>query len=164
FPRLAVSLEIPAQDHGVVLGVGRAAVMGVYCLMHVVPAWHHRFRYSAMAQLLGLGGMVLVCVGRTSVALALGVVLLSVLLGYNYFASLYYNRVGHDDRRKGAAFGLNEAFLSLGAGGGSLLGGWAATEWGQRAPFQLAAVLIAAALVVQVVWFVAGRAVADEPN
>ena len=162
FPRLAVSLEIPAQDHGVVLGVGRAAVMGVYCLMHMVPAWHHRFRYSAMAQLLGLGGMLLVCVGRDPKALALGVVLLSVLLGYNYFASLYYNRVAHDDRRKGAAFGLNEAFLSLGAGGGSLLGGWAATEWGQRAPFQLAAVLIAAALVVQVVWFVAGCTVADE--
>ena len=111
-----------------------------------------------LAQLLGLGGMLLVCVGRETAALALGVVLLSVLLGYNYFASLYYNRTGHDDRRTGAAFGLNEAFLALGAGGGSLLGGWADSAWGQRAPFQLAAVLIASSLAVQLVWFVAVRA------
>ena len=101
--------------------------------------------------------MILVCVGHEAGVLALGVVLLSVLLGYNYFASLYYNRTGHDDHRKGAAFGLNEAFLALGAGGGSLLGGWAATEWGQRAPFQLATVLIATSLAVQLAWFVSGE-------
>jgi len=158
FPRLAVSLEIPAQEHGVVLGVGRAAVMGIYGLMHLAPIWHHRFRYSVVAQLLGLAGILLVCVSHVAAALALGVVLLSVLLGYNYFASLFYNRTGHDDRHKGAAFGLNEAFLSLGAAGGSLLGGWADSEWGQRAPFQLAAVVVAASLVIQLVWFAAVRA------
>ena len=161
FPTLAVSLEIPAEKHGVVLGVGRAAVIGVYGLMHVVPAWHHRFRYSVLAQLLGLSGMILVCVGRQPASLACGVVMLSVLLAYNYFASLFYNRTGHDDRRKGAAFGINEAFLSLGASGGALLGGWAATELGDRAPFQLAAMLIAASLSVQVVWFIVRRPESD---
>ncbi len=161
FPALAVSLGIPAEQHGVVLGVGRAAVIGIYALMHVVPAWHHRFRYSVLAQLLGLSGMILVCVGRQPAALACGVVMLSVLLAYNYFASLFYNRTGHDDRRKGAAFGLNEAFLSLGASGGSLLGGWASTGLGERAPFQLAAILIAASLAVQMVWFHVGRPQSD---
>ena len=161
FPALAVSLGIPAEQHGVVLGVGRAAVIGIYALMHVVPAWHHRFRYSVLAQLLGLSGMILVCVGRQPAALACGVVMLSVLLAYNYFASLFYNRTGHDDRRKGAAFGLNEAFLSLGASGGSLLGGWASTGLGERAPFQLAAILIAASLAVQMVWFSVGRPQSD---
>jgi len=161
FPTLAVSLGIPAEKHGVVLGVGRAAVIGVYALMHLVPAWHHRFRYSVLAQMLGLSGMILVCIGRHPTALACGVVMLSVLLAYNYFASLFYNRTGHDDRRKGAAFGLNEAFLSLGASGGSLLGGWASTGLGERAPFQLAAVLIAASLAVQLVWFRVGRRKTD---
>ena len=161
FPTLAVSLGIPAEKHGVVLGVGRAAVIGVYTLMHVVPAWHHRFRFSVLAQLLGLSGMILVCVGRHPASLACGVVMLSVLLAYNYFASLFYNRTGHDDQRKGAAFGLNEAFLSLGASGGSLLGGWASTGLGERAPFQLAAILIAASLAVQLVWFRAGRRKSD---
>ena len=161
FPTLAVSLGIPAEKHGVVLGVGRAAVIGVYTLMHVVPAWHHRFRFSVLAQLLGLSGMILVGVGRHPASLACGVVMLSVLLAYNYFASLFYNRTGHDDQRKGAAFGLNEAFLSLGASGGSLLGGWASTGLGERAPFQLAAILIAASLAVQLVWFRAGRRKSD---
>ena len=87
--------------------------------------------------------------------------MLSVLLAYNYFASLFYNRTGHDDRCKGAAFGLNEAFLSLGASGGSLLGGWASTGLGERAPFQLAAILIAASLAVQMVWFSVGRPQSD---
>ena len=157
FPALAVALEIPAEEHGVVLGVGRATVMGVYLLMHLVPVWHYRFGYSVAAQVLGLGGMLLVCVGNHAAALATGVVLLSVLLGYNYFASLFYNRSGHGEAGKGAAFGLNEAFLSLGAGGGSLLGGWAATGWGERGPFQIAAVVIALGLVAQVAWFLVGR-------
>jgi len=157
FPSLAVSLGIPAEEHGMVLGVGRATVMCVYLLMHAVPIWHHRFRFSVAAQLLGLAGMLMVCVGDRSAAMAMGVVLLSVLLGYNYFASLYYNRSGHVEGGKGAAFGLNEAFLSMGAGGGSLLGGWAASEMGQRAPFQIAAAVIVVGLCVQVAWFLAGR-------
>jgi len=137
--------------------VGRATVMCVYLLMHAVPIWHHRFRFSVAAQLLGLAGMLMVCVGDRPAAMAMGVVLLSVLLGYNYFASLYYNRSGHVEGGKGAAFGLNEAFLSMGAGGGSLLGGWAASEMGQRAPFQIAAAVIVVGLCVQVAWFLAGR-------
>jgi len=149
FPALAVSLGLPAEQHGVVLGVGRATVIGIYIGMHLLTGWHHRFRYSMAAQLVGLVGMLLVCVAETPVGLAFGVLLLSTLLGYNYFASLFYNRAGHVDDDKGAAFGLNEAFLAFGASGGSLMGGWAATEWGARAPFQLAAMVIAAALLVQ---------------
>ncbi|MFP6768754.1 MAG: MFS transporter, partial [Planctomycetaceae bacterium] len=112
-----------------------------------------RFRFSVIVQLLGLLGMVLVFVSSTAVALATGVVLLSLLLGYNYFASLFYNREANDDRQKGRAFGLNEAFLGFGAAGGALLGGWVASDWGERAPFQISAVLIAVSLVVQLAWF-----------
>ncbi|MBQ16628.1 MAG: hypothetical protein CMJ65_05835 [Planctomycetaceae bacterium] len=157
FPKLAVALKIPADNHGVVLGVGRATVMAVYILMHVATEWQHRFRFSVIVQLLGLLGMVLVYVSSTAVALATGVVLLSLLLGYNYFASLFYNREANDDRQKGKAFGLNEAFLGLGAAGGALLGGWAASDWGERAPFQMSAVLIAVSLVVQLAWFTSQR-------
>jgi len=164
FPALAVALGIPAEEHGAVLGVGRATVMGVYLLMHVLPIWHYRFGYSVAAQVLGLGGMLLVCVGDHAVALAAGVVLLSVLLGYNYFASLFYNRSGYDEGGKGAAFGLNEAFLSMGAGGGSLLGGWAATGLGERGPFQVAAVVIAVGLGVQLAWFLVGRTPSQRSN
>ncbi len=153
FPKLAVALGIRAEDHGVVLGVGRATVMGIYILMHLFTTWQHRFRFSVVAQLLGLLGMILVYVSSTTVALAAGVMLLSLLLGYNYFASLFYSREANDDRQKGRAFGLNEAFLGFGAAGGSLLGGWAASDWGERAPFQVAAVLIALALVVQLAMF-----------
>jgi predicted MFS family arabinose efflux permease len=75
------------------------------------------------------------------------------MMGYNYFSSLFYNRHANEDRRQGSGFGLNEAFLGLGAAGGSLLGGLAVDDWGARAPFGMAAAVILVALSWQVVRF-----------
>jgi len=78
---------------------------------------------------------------------------MSVMMGYNYFSSLFYNRHAHADHKQGRGFGLNEAFLGLGAAGGSLLGGLMIGDWGTRAPFGISAVLILVALSWQMIQF-----------
>ncbi|MEO1997111.1 MAG: hypothetical protein ABGZ17_17720, partial [Planctomycetaceae bacterium] len=150
-PKLAVALSIPADAHGLILSSGRATVMLCYLVMHLLPHWHFRFRYSVLSQALGCVGMLIVSSASSVAALGLGVVLMSVMMGYNYFSSLFYNRHANEERRQGRGFGLNEAFLGLGAAGGSLLGGLAIPDWGARAPFGISAALILAALSWQVV-------------
>ena len=153
FPKLVVGLNVGASVHGALLAGGRVVVMSTYCLMHCFPFWRYGFRFAAIAQLLGIVGLTLLGIATTPIALALGIGALSVLMGYNYFASLYYNAMGHTASRQGSAFGMNEAFLGFGAAGGSLIGGLIGTESGIRAPFQLAALLLATLLLAQgIVW------------
>jgi len=152
-PKLAVALSIPADSHGLILSLGRAMVMLCYLAMHLLPHWQFRFGFSVLAQTLGCLGMLMVSASDGVTPLGLGVVLMSVMMGYNYFSSLFYNRHANEDRRQGSGFGLNEAFLGLGAAGGSLLGGLAVDDWGARAPFGIAAALICAALSWQALRF-----------
>lgn len=153
-PQLVISLEISADRHGLILASGRMVVMGTYLLLHLTSFWHHEFRITGCAQAVGAVGLIILSLADSSLELAVGLAALSTMMGYNYFASLFYNATGSSHQRKGRAFGLNEASLGLGAAGGSLIGGLTANDLGSRAPFQLAALLITILLFVQcIVWW-----------
>ena len=157
-PPLMVSLEIAADHHGVILAIGRIVIMCSYVVMHCTRFWRHDFRITGMAQAFGASGLLILSMANTPTGLIIGIAGLSAMIGYNYFASLFYNATGNGYERQGRAFGLNEASLGLGAAGGSLIGGLAAGKMGSRAPFQIAAVLVAILLIVQsLVWWKAVR-------
>jgi MFS family permease len=151
FPILVVALNVHAVAHGAILSVGRVIVMSTYCTMHFLPFWQYRFRIAAIAQATGAVGLLLIAVTNSTAGLALGVAALSLLMGYNYFASLFYSAHGNTNERKGRAFGLNEASLGLGAAGGSFFGGWIGSDLGNRAPFLLAASLVTTLLIIQAI-------------
>jgi len=153
FPQLMVNIGVPADQHGRVLAVGRATVMGTFCLMYFIPLWEFRFRFAMVTQLCGIAGLTLLSVSEGTTGLGLGVVGVSLMMGYTYFSSLFYNAVGNPPDRKGRAFGLNEACLCVGAAGGSCLGGYLGADWGARAPFQVAAALVVGLLLVQFLLF-----------
>jgi MFS family permease len=139
FPKLLVRLGVPAEGHGSLLAVGRLFAIATYCLLHASTFWHHRFTVALAAQALGVLGMLVLATAETTSGLTAGLASLSVLLGYNYFASLYYSTTGSADHRKGAASGVHEATLAVGFAGGSLFGGLAGRYAGDRAPYLLAA-------------------------
>ena len=149
FPSLAVALNVSPSTHGAALAIGRGVVMSIYCVMYLNTHWQFRFRYSLIAQAAGCAGLLGLCLSNTAVGLTASIAGLSTLLGYNYFASLFYNSKGADDDRKGRAFGLNEAFLAFGAGGGSLFGGLAAPYFGIRAPYQMAMCVVGVMATIQ---------------
>ena len=151
FPVLVVQLDVSPATHGLVLGAGRVVVMSTYCAMYLFPFWQYQFRVAALVQAVGAAGLIVISLAQSSLALVVGVAALSALMGHNYFASLFYNANGNSQRTKGRAFGLNEAFLGLGAAGGSFFGGLAGTDLGIRAPFLVAASLVATLLIVQAV-------------
>jgi len=153
-PQLVISLDIPADRHGLILATGRMVVMGTYLLLYLTSFWRHEFRITGCTQTIGVAGLIILSVADSSLGLAVGLAALSTMMGYNYFASLFYNATGSCHQHKGRAFGLNEASLGLGAAGGSLIGGLTANDLGSRAPFQLAALLITILLFVQcIVWW-----------
>ena len=151
FPILVVQLDVAPAVHGIVLAAGRLVVMSSYCAMYLLPLWQYRFRFAALAQIAGCVGLIVISQADSVQALMFGVAALSVMMGHNYFASLFYAASGHAPQRKGRAFGLIEASLGLGAAGGSFFGGLAGSDLGSRAPFLIGASLVAVLLVAQAV-------------
>ncbi len=149
FPNLVVELNISPTVHGVVLGLGRVVVMSSYCVMYFIPFWQFRFRVALIVQIIGATGLATIATAHSLPVLMMGVAALSMLMGYNYFASLYYAAKGNSNNRKGFAFGLNEASLGLGAAVGSYAGGLAASGLATRAPFFIGSGLVLALLFVQ---------------
>jgi len=147
-PHLFVQLKITADSHGLILAIGRGVVITTFMVMHFLPGWRYRFRYTALFHLLGILGLCGILWGSSILVLTIAVCAFSILMGYNYFSSLFYSSTGNSNERKGRAFGWNEAFLGFGAVGGSLLGGWIGSE-NLRSPYLLAAVVVGLSFSVQ---------------
>ena len=149
FPKLAVSLHVPAEQHGTIVATMRLAVIGVYLLMHRVSFWHFRVTTALISQGIAAAGMVLLSFATTIAQLWLALVALAQLCGYNYFASLYYSTSGSTDAHRGAASGIHEATLALGFAAGSAVGGAIGQWFGAQAPYGFAAALIVVLACVQ---------------
>jgi hypothetical protein len=135
------------------LALMRGVVIATYFFMHHSVFWHHRFSTSLVAQILAVGGLLALTQARGEPGLALGLCGIGIMLGYNYFASLYYSTTGSRDKGKGAASGSHEGTLCLGLAGGALAGGFVGFLGGTRAPYWLAMCVVAALIVVQIFVF-----------
>ena len=157
FPDLAVSLGVRADSHGTMLAIMRVVTIATYLTMHNITFWHHRFGITALAQLAGLSGLLVLTRAVSQTALTIGLCFLGLLLGFNYFASLYYSTTSSHERRKGLAGGIHEATLGLGIAGGSLVGGAAGALMGPRAPYWLSAFILTGFFLVQTCVFARGN-------
>jgi MFS family permease len=151
FPKLAVELGIPAQRHGTMLVAVRTVVIIIYLLMHTTRFWHHRFSTALTAQAAAVAGLLVLSLASTQAGLLAGLAGLGLLVGYNYFASLYYSTTGSGAENKGAASGIHEATLATGLAAGSFAGGIVGSLAGIRAPYLLAACVIATMATLQIV-------------
>ena len=123
FPRLMVDLEIAADNHGWLIMFCRGCVLATYVLLYRLAFWHYRFYFPMVTQLLAVAGLVIVVLADSIWQLGLGLAALGVLVGYNYFASLYYSTAGGGAKRQGLASGIHEASLGFGFAMGSIAGG-----------------------------------------
>ncbi|MGE3315097.1 MAG: MFS transporter [Planctomycetaceae bacterium] len=151
FPRLAVSLDIPAETHGAMLAGSRAVILATFIAMHLTTFWRHRLATVMTVQSLACGGLTLLAVAKSVPLLTLGLASLSTLIGCNYFASLYYTTTGSAEHVKGRATGIHEATLAFGLAAGSLCGGLAGAWFTPRAPFWLAVTVVGALIVPQLI-------------
>jgi len=159
-PRLMVDLGVPPDDHGGLIMLCRGCVLATYVLLYCSAFWHYRFHVPTATQLLAIAGLVIVVVAQTTWQIGLGLAGLGVLVGYNYFASLYYSTAGGGAMRQGLVSGIHEASLAFGFAMGSIAGGvcaWLAEAFHgvlpsvliQRSPYVLAIAVMAALLTLQ---------------
>ena len=149
FPLLMVELDIPPGEHGGLLAINRVAVVMTYLIMHRVQFWHHRFWTAALSQILAAASLLVLAAADTRLGIIVGLVGLAQLVGYNFFASIYYSTTGVTEERRGAASGIHEFTLAIGFAAGAVGGGYLGHLSGNRAPYQLAAAVIVALLIVQ---------------
>lgn len=157
FPFLAHELGISPPVHGAMLAINRLLVVGVYSVMYRFPFWHYRLWTALTAQALAAAGLCILGYASSVPILTLGLALIAGMLGYNYFASIFYSTSAFGSDRKGMASGIHEATLAFGGGVGALGGGFLGTLYGSRTPYRLCVLLLLASIVIQITIFVASR-------
>lgn len=153
-PNVFVEIGVSSDHHGLMLAIMRCVVIAMYVLMYATRFWHHRLSTSLLAQCCGVAGMLLIATAQSATMLTVGLIMMGMLGGYNYFASLYYSTTGTQHDQRGAAGGIHEATLALGIGIGTIMGGVAGQFGGSRMPYVMGAIVIAAATITQMVMFV----------
>ncbi len=141
-PELAVSIGVPADEHGTLLAYWRGVVIVTYLLMHASGFWHYRMSTSIASQLLGVLGLLLIAKAQSAFVLFLGVTLHGQLVGYNYFSGLFYSTAGSSQNRRTMAAGIHEATLAIGMSSGTVLGGFLGSQYGARSPWFFAALVL----------------------
>jgi predicted MFS family arabinose efflux permease len=149
FPSLATHLGIPASIHGVMLASSRLTMIAVYFLLHLTMFWRYRIYTAFCAQVMAAAGVLLLWLGSSVPVLTAGLLLASVLTGYNYFASIFYSTTGFGTGRKGSASGMHEASLAAGFGAGAVAGGILGSFQGLRAPYLLGLYVLAVLWLIQ---------------
>lgn len=130
FPKLSVDLELSAGQQGLMLGLGRLATVATFFAMYATTFWVHRFGVAVIAQALGIVGLLGLVIAVSGPGLVASLSALSILVGYNYYAGLYYSTSGSAADRQATGGGTHEATLALGLAAGSLCGGIAGSVGG----------------------------------
>jgi MFS family permease len=147
-PDLAVTIGVPADNHGMLLALWRGVIIATYLLMHHAVFWHYRLSTSAASQALAACGLVVIARAESAETLLVGLALLGQLVGYNYFSGLFYSTAGSSHEQRALAAGIHEATLAIGMAIGTIAGGVLGSV-NQRMPYVLAAVMIVMLAAVQ---------------
>ena len=150
FPKLAFSLGVPSAQHGTILAVMRGVIIIVYFLLHFTRFWQGRFAFPLIAQAVAVAGLVFLFTARALPGLLTGLIGLAVLVGYNYFAGLYYSNAGSLSGNRGRTSGLHEGTLGGGIALGSLCGGVIGSVAGIQSPYLLGSIVILCLMAVQI--------------
>lgn len=157
-PDLAVTIGVPADNHGGLLAFSRCMVIATYLLMHFAGFWQYRFSTSVTSQMLGIIGLLMIAQADSAMALFVGLALHGQLVGYNYFSGLFYSTAGSSREQRTMAAGIHEATLAAGMATGTVAGGVLGSVIGQRTPYLLAAAVLTVLVAVQITawwkWFV----------
>ena len=147
---LAVAIQISSKTQGILMACWRAVTIVTYLAMYRLRFWQFRLAPQVMSSVLGAIGLLVIAQADSEVGLFFGLVLLGQLVGFNYFGGLFYSSAGPSVKQRTLAAGLHEASLAVGMSVGTLAGGWLATQYGHRVPYQFAAVGILLFLLLQV--------------
>ena len=150
FPKLAMDLGLSAAHLGYLMALIGVAQLVTFTLISRTHRWQFRLWPLALVQLVAIAGFAALAFGSTLAVFAVGLLLQGLLIGFTFTASGFYSL--HTAARGGRRLGIHETVLGSGNLVGPLAGGLAAEHIGARAPYLLAAVVVALALLAQIAY------------
>ncbi len=142
FPKMAVDTGIPPEQHALILGIMRTAVIGAYFVMYLTTFWHYRLIVMLLLQLVAIVGLLLLFSFQHVVIITCALVCIGSLTGHNYYVGMYYGNAASTVDNCGALNGYHEGTIGLGVGMGSLGGGIVGLFLSPRAPYLFAAAFL----------------------
>ncbi|MDA0710273.1 MAG: MFS transporter [bacterium] len=147
FPKLATDLGIePGTLGGMMALIGLAQLTSFY-FMSRTDRWQFKRYPLLVAQALACLGLLALGFGERPWNFALGLLLVGVLAGATFTASIFYSL--YTQGPGGRRTGFHEAIVGSGFLFGPLLGGLSAEAFGARAPYALASLVIVLAMMIQ---------------
>jgi MFS family permease len=126
--------------------IGLAQLTAFY-LMSQTDAWQFKRMPLMVAQGMACVGLFMMGVGTHPLIFAVGLLLIGLLAGVTFTASIFYSL--YTQGPGGRRTGFHEAIVGSGFLFGPLLGGIAGEHLGARAPYGLAVFVIVGAIVIQ---------------
>jgi MFS family permease len=151
FPKMAVEIGISPEQHAIILGIMRAAVISIYLIMHSTKIWHYKFRILLCLQGLAIMGLFFLYSSQNVLVIIFGFICIACLTGYNYFAGMFYGNAASSNENSGKLNGYHEGTVGLGAGLGSLIGGVIGTYFSLYAPYLFTIIVIFSMVCIQLI-------------
>jgi len=152
FPKLTVSLGMPAWELGALVMLINAMQTTVFYLLGRWPGWQGNFRLVVLTQLGTVVGMAMLGVVEHPLLLAVPMLLAGMAAGLNFTLSMSYSVAG--DEARGLRAGLHEAVAAFGGMTGPVLSGVVVGRLGNlHAAYPFCGGVVLLALVAQqIVW------------
>ena len=147
FPKMALELGISSFGIGTLFGLFYLAWLVTFVIMRVHSGWQYNPAPLYLLQGVGIGGFAILWQARSSVGLALGLVLFGICVAMTYYSSLFYCQDGQPDR--GRKTGFHEFFLGSGMLIGPFVGGILAERFALQTPFAFCILVTVLAMIVE---------------
>ena len=147
FPELALELRFTPVVIGIVVAVLTVGQALMFVVLGAGGWWRYRLAPLLCAQILAVAGYIAVGIVRSPILFALAFTAIGAVNALAYTSGYYY---GVNRRvRRGAFTGTHEAILGAGSAIGPLIGGVLGRSVGLRAPYFMAACVVAGAILVE---------------
>jgi MFS family permease len=156
FPKLATDLGVQTAHLGYLMALIGLAQLATFALISRTERWQFRLWPLVTVQFAAMLGLGVLAFSTSLIAFAGGLLLLGVMIGFTYTASGFYSL--HSTAPGGGRIGIHETILGGGNLVGPLAGGLVGEYIGARAPYMLAAGVIAIALAAQTIYLRRARA------
>jgi DHA1 family multidrug resistance protein-like MFS transporter len=147
FPKLATSLGVAADVHGMLFATSRGAALVMFLVLPVLGFWRTRLWPLWIAQAVAAAGFAGLGLANTTWVFAMAFAVTGAVSGYTYQASVFFTMEEMVEKGKGG--GLHEAILGIGMALGPLLAGWVGSRHSLRSPYFFCAAVLLMLTVAQ---------------
>jgi len=148
FPKLGTELGFSTALVGTLIFIITFAQTVMFFVLGRTHRWHYKLGLILLFQFIAFLSLWIFVFSSCAVHFAIAMIFLGLSAGLTYFSSIFYSLYGSVD--KGRKSGLHEAVIGTGAFFGPFAGGLFAAKFGIRAPYLVAAVVVAAAMLLEI--------------